>query len=86
MGNRPVNQEVNLTFFKESGKYYTGGKAVVNHFLFEDEYKQDIVNTQTGMRDGWQGNYYVVVSSDDDAVGFHEALFTPDKFAGIAKQ
>lgn len=85
MGNRPVNQEVNITFYKESGKYYTSGVATVNHFQFEEGYKQDIVNTQNAMRDGWQGHYYVVVSSDDDAVGFHEALFFPDEFRNIRK-
>jgi hypothetical protein len=82
---RPQNQEVNITFYKTTGKYYSSGTAVVNHFLFEDEYKQDIVNTQNVMMDGWQGNHYVVVSSDDKADGFHEALFFPKEFSGIKK-
>lgn len=86
MAERPVNQEVNLTFFKKSGKYYTSGKAIVNHYLFEDEYKQDIVNTQTAMREGWQGGYFVVISADADVDGFHEALFMPGDFEGIKKQ
>ena len=86
MSERPNNQVVNLTFYKLSGKYYTSGTAVVNHHLFEDEYKQDIVNTQNGMRDGWPGNYFVVVSSDDNVTGFQEALFLPDDFANIRKE
>lgn len=86
MTERPKNQEINLTFFKKSGKFYTNGKAIVNHFMFDDEYKQDIVNTQNGMMDGWQGGYYLVTSSDDDAVGFHEALYTPEEFMGIYKK
>lgn len=83
--SRPVNQVVNLTFYKESGKYYTSGKAIVNHYLFDQEYKQDIVNTQDALRDGWQGNYFVVVSSDDIADGFHEALFRTSEFIGVTK-
>lgn len=85
MSERPTNQMIKLTFYKESGKYYTSGEAVVNHFQFEEGYKQDIVNTQNAMRDGWQGNYYVVTSSDDNAVGFHEALFQPSDFKDIKK-
>jgi len=86
MQERPVNQKIKLTFYKKSGKYYTSGEAIVNHFQFEDEYKQDIVNTQNAMRDGWQGNYFVVTSSDDHAVGFHEALYLPNEFKGLRKR
>lgn len=85
MSNRPNNQEVVVTFYKKSGKYYTRGTAVVDHFLFEDEYKQDIVNTQNAMREGWQGNYFLVVTANDTE-GFHEALFKPEDFVGIHKQ
>lgn len=86
MLNKPVNQIVNVTFYKLSGKYYTSGTAVVNHFEFEDGYKQDIVNSQNAINEGWQGNYYVVVNADDDAVGFHDRLYKPEDFIGIHKQ
>jgi hypothetical protein len=84
--SRPVNQIIYVTFYKESGKYYTSGLATVNHYLFEEEYKRDIVNTQNAMRDGWQGNYYIVTSADEDVEGFHEALFKPSEFIGIEKE
>jgi hypothetical protein len=86
MNERPVNQEINLTFFKESGKYYTSGKAYVSHWQFEEEYKQDIVNTQNAMMEGWQGNYFLVTSSDDDAEGFHEGLYKPSEFIGFNRK
>jgi hypothetical protein len=79
-------QVVTVTFYKESGKYYTSGTAVVTHFLFEDEYLQDIVDTQRALQDGWQeGPYYVVVSSNDTK-GFHEALYLPGSFAGLTRR
>lgn len=87
MEDKPKNRVISVTFFKLSGKYYTKGEAVVNHYLFEKEYLQDIVNTQNAMIDGWQGRYYVLTSCDDlKTREFHENLFTPEQFRMIAKQ
>lgn len=83
--NRPNNHEIKVTFYKLSGKFYSSGKAFVSHYLFEDDYKQDIVNTQDALREGWEGEFFVVTSSNDDADGFHEALFTPCEFDGMRK-
>lgn len=83
---QPTNQEIQVTFYRESGKWYASGKAFVNHYLFQDEYKQDIVNTQDCLSDSWPGNYFVVTSSSPDAEGFHEALFLPEDFRGLKKQ
>ncbi|RHW37301.1 hypothetical protein D1B31_16170 [Neobacillus notoginsengisoli] len=86
--NRPNNHKISVTFYKESGKYYSSGTAVVNHFMFEDGYKQDIVNTQDCLRDGWQehSDFYVVTSASDDVDGFHEALYKPGAFKGIKRE
>ena len=84
---RPVNQMIDVDFYKPSGKWYTNCRAVVNHYLFEDEFKQDIVDTQDGMSDGWQdGDYYVVTSVPEHVNGFFNALFKPGDFAGIKKR
>lgn len=85
---RPINQMVNLKWFKESGKFAYSGRAVVNHFLFEDGFKQDIVNTQDSIRDGWQdhSDMYLVVTAPEEVNGFFEVLYTPGRFAGIKKE
>lgn len=85
---KPTNQVIHVTFYKSSGKYYSSGTAIVNHFLFQDEYKQDIVNTQDCLADGWQdhSDFYVTTSAPDDAEGFYEALYQPGAFKGIKKE
>lgn len=86
--DRPVNQMIDIAFYKQSGKWYGNGRAVVNHFLFDDEFKQDIVNTQTALMDGWQEheNFYVVTSAPEHVNGFYEALFHPGDFKGLKKE
>jgi hypothetical protein len=85
--DRPMNQMIDVTFYKESGKWYAKGYAVVNHYLFDEEFKQDIVNTQTAMREGWQNNeYYVVTSAPKHVNGFFEALFQPGEFWGYVRE
>lgn len=77
---------VAVDFFKpESGKWYTSGKAEVSHHLFEDEFLQDIVDTQDAMQDGWQGRYTVVVRNMDDDDPFSCKLFLPSRFANVQK-
>lgn len=80
-------QSVRVTFYKASGKWYGEASAAVRHYLFEEEaFKQDIVDTQSGLIDGWQNNgFFVTVenTSDDDHFAHH--LFGPEAFAGIVK-
>ena len=86
--NRPKNQLINVNFYKTNGKWYTRTQAVVNHFLFEDGFEQDIVDTQNGLVDGWQNhnNYYVVTSAPEHVNGFFEALFHPGEFRGYKRK
>lgn len=86
MSEQPKNQLIRLNFYKLSEKWYSSGKAVVNHFTFQDEFKQDIVDTQTALRDGWQGNFYVQTSCPEEVNGFFECLFHPEEFKDIKLQ
>lgn len=86
--NRPENLKVKVTFYKRGGKFYSNGYAYVNHFLFEDEYRQDIVDTQDSLMDGWQNDeFYVTVTEHDDSTQhFNERLFMPGAFAGFRRK
>lgn len=86
MNEKPNKQLVRINFYKNSGKWYASCKATVNHFLFEEGFKQDIVNTQGALMDGWQGNYYVQTSCPEEVNGFFEAIFHPQEFTGITKE
>ena len=87
MNEKPQNQLIDVTFFKMSGKWYASGKAVVNHFLFEEGFRQDIVNTQKVLMDGWQDHleFFVVTHAPEHVNGFFEHLFHPSAFAGLKK-
>ena len=85
--SRPSNQLIDVNFYKISGKWYAGSQAVVNHFLFQDGFKQDIVNTQDCLVDGWQEDAFVVVTSAPEHVnGFFERIFFPGEFSGYVKE
>ena len=87
MSMNPNNQMIDVTFYKSTGKYYASGTAVVNHFLFEDGFKQDIVNTQTELADGWQNDdFYVVTSAPEHVNGFFEKLWMPGTFSGLKRE
>lgn len=90
-------RKVSLTFYKANGKFYTGGTAVVKHYIFEAGYKQDIVNTQNALLDGWQNSPFYVRVSDapkfDIVYGdlpsedtFDEHLFIIGAFHGLEKE
>lgn len=85
--NRPKNQMIDVSFYKSSGKWYASGKAIVNHFLFEDGFKQDLVNTQTELGDGWQEDeFYVVTSAPEHVNGFFEKMFKPGAFRDFKRE
>jgi len=79
-----------LDFYKPSGKWYGSGTAETTHFLFEDGFKQDIVNTQDALIDGWNSNEYFTVAvrndPEDESSAFHNCLLSPDKLSGYVKE
>lgn len=85
-------RKVKLLFYKASGKFYTTSEATVKHWLYEDGYKQDIVNTQTALVNGWQnGSLYVQVTEHPSYAGkdintFDEHLFMIGAFKGLVKE
>ena len=84
MDKRKYNIYVN--FYKPSGKWYASGPVEVSHQLYElDELKQDIVNNQGILREGWQGNYVVTIDQIDSYDPFFTRLFPQGAFAGIRK-
>lgn len=85
---RPTNQMIDVTFYKQSGKFYSSGVAVVNNYLFDEGFKQDIVNTQNSLADGWQDHedFYVVTSAPEHVNGFFEQLWQPGSFRGIKRE
>lgn len=83
--------ELELSFFKTSGKWYADGLAYTKHFLFEDEFMQDIINTQTGLIDGWnEHDEFIVVVNDakeiDGAMGFHKRVIFPNEIRHLRKE
>lgn len=86
--DRPRKQMVNLSFYKTTGKWYTNGTMVTDHFIFEDGFLQDLVNTQTALVKGWNehGDYYVVTSAPEEVNGFYNALWMPGRFKDLYKE
>ena len=84
--------KVQVTWFKESGKWYASGNAWVTTSLVEvEQLKQDIVNTQDALFAGWVGDdFYVVVKGTEDQeeplnCPFVTWLFKPRAFVGMHK-
>lgn len=86
MIDKPRNQMIDVTFFKRTGKFYANTHAIVNHYIFEEGFKRDIVSTQNALVDGWQGDFIVVTSAPKHVNGFFEGLFYPEEFEGIKKE
>lgn len=83
-----------VDFYKESGKWYTGGTVDVGDAkpYVKYEIEQAIVNNQEMLFDGWQGNYYVVVNNAteltlEEAVAglFCMRLLKPSVFLNLEK-
>lgn len=82
---KELKRKIRVDFYKESGKWYAGGDVLVEHYLFQEGFKQDIVNNQNILYDGWQGNYIVVTNNHEDDDNFAKQVFLPSKFYGIQK-
>lgn len=79
--------EINVDFFKpQSGKWYSGGTVKVDHYLFEKEFKQDIVNNQKVLHDGWQGEFVIVTDNNNDDDPFAKRIFRAEEFIGVRRQ
>jgi hypothetical protein len=88
-----------VTWYRNTGKYYSSGEVEIDeNYIFEEAFKQKIVDRQEVMRDGWQrsDSGYFVVTQDLDAelaeyekstgkTAFHWHLFKPGAFAHVYK-
>lgn len=83
MDKRTYN--IYVTFYKPSGRWWASGPVEVTHQLFEmDRLKQDIVNNQDILTEGWQDDDFIVTitqNSPDDP--FFTYLFPQGSFAGM---
>ena len=76
---------IKVQFFKPSGKWYASGEASVSHGLWDIEgFKQDLVDTQNALRDGWAGEFSVVTESLDPEQ-FATHWFPAHAFAGMTR-
>lgn len=80
--------KVHATFYKTTGKYYADCIfEMPDMHIWEDGFKQQFVNNQSEMRNGWQGSYYVVIeNADADSAFFLHRLFPPNSFYRITKE
>lgn len=72
-----------LNFYKSSGKWFGEGIAKTNHEIYEDGFKQDIIDTQDAWADNWVDRdlYVHVENADDDrSHRFCNQLFMPGDF------
>jgi len=79
--------EIQVEFYRESGKWYAGGIVDISDTPGWDTgaVRQAIVEHQGILMDGWQGQYYVVVGNVSDDDDFCMRHFVPGDFVGIVK-
>jgi hypothetical protein len=87
---------IQIDWYRETGKWAYGGEIEIGDgtFLWHNDFKQQIVNNQNIINDGWQdSDYYHVVVSDTHADslspnyrGFFKHYFPPGSFNGIRQQ
>jgi hypothetical protein len=85
---------IHIDFFKPSGKWYEGGDVEIRDgsYLWSDDLKQQIVNNQDILMDGWQDCEYTVVLtdtpeniSDSNYRGFFRHMFHAGSFKGLKR-
>lgn len=84
---------IEVEFYRPTGKYYSGGIVQIpdDCELWHDNFKQEIINNQKILIDGWQGSYYVLTNDTKENFiqrnynRFYKRLFQPHEFAGILK-
>lgn len=74
---RKKYQWVRIDFYKESGKWYEGCEIMVSRdALFSLELmRQEIVDKQTALNDGWQGYFDVVMGDPEENPVLSEDTF-----------
>lgn len=86
---------IQVDWFKDSGKWYSGTVVEIpdDCHIWSDNFKQEIVNNQDTMMDGWQNSdYYVVTRShaadelSPNSRSFYHRLFNKGDFKGIKKE
>lgn len=85
--------KIQVKWFKETGKFYSGGLVEIgNNRLFDEGFKQAIVDNQDNMLDEWVNHgFYVVTDSTEEQdnnpkfTGFYTYLFHPEAFKGMQK-
>lgn len=82
--------KLRVTFYKKTGKLAYEAVATTNKYSFEDGFKQAIVDTQDGINDGWQGEFFVIVQNynpdyDVENEPFVNRLYMPEDLVGIVK-
>lgn len=83
---------IQVDFYKESGKWYEGGKVDVGKAMpwVRDELEQAIVDNQQILLDGWQGEFFVVVNNtepfDDKKDHFCMRLYAPSDFNRLKRR
>ncbi len=81
--------KVHLSWYKSSGKWYSNDVIEMqNIHIWEDSFKQEIVNRQKALIKEWvDDDFYLVVSQPDfelnSKTSFVEHLFMPGAFKGI---
>ena len=74
-----------VNFYKQTGEWYASGPVEVSHLLFAmDRLKQDIVNNQDILTEGWQDDDFIVtIGQIDPDDPFFTYLFPQGSFAGM---
>ena len=83
MDKRKYN--IYVTFYMPSGRWWASGPVEVSHLLFAmDRLKQDIVNNQDILTEGWQDDDFIVtINQIDPDDPFFTHLFPQGSFAGM---
>ena len=86
---------IRVDWFEKTGKWAYGGDVQIadGTYLWSDNFKEDIVNNQNIINDGWQeSDYWYILTRNHPAdelspnfCGFHFYLFEPGSFKGIKK-
>lgn len=81
--------KIQVDFYKDTGKWYSGGIVDIGDTpgWDTDKVKQAVVTHQHIMGDGWQDHryYYVVVNNTNDNDDFCMRLFKPMDFYGMRR-
>ena len=86
---------IRVNWFKPTGKWAYGGNVEITDetYIFNDNFKQQIVDNQKELVETWTESDYFVLTQNHPAddlspnfKGFHNHLFMPGSFKGIRKK